>query len=347
MPFCRQRVAVLLAVGFLAATSPSAGVSAAENRPLELVRSIAMPGVKGRIDHMAADVKGHRLFVAALGNNTLEVIDLEQGKRLHSIPGLREPQGVVYLANLGRIAVASGEDGSCRFFNSRTYRPVASIDCKEDADNVRYDERANRLYVGCGKGALAAIDLAKLVQVANIPLAGHPEAFQLESTGSHIFVNVPSARTIDVIDRGKGVVVAHWPMGELQATFPMALDESHHRLLIGCRKPARLAVLDTESGKAITALPCTGDTDDVFYDRRLRRVYVSGGEGAVSVFQQGDSDHYSLLATVPTAPGARTSLFVPAVGRLYLAVPHRGTQLAKIREYKTNEPIVPRKTASP
>jgi WD40 repeat protein len=175
------RRSIQIPVGFLAAILIAAPTRAAERPPLDLVRTIAMPGVEGRIDHLAADLKEHRLFVAALGNNTLEVLDLQQGKRLHTITGLREPQGVAYLPHVGRIAVANGDDGSCRFFDSLTYQPIASIDCKADADNVRYDAHANRLYVGYGKGALAEIDLAKLTRLFDIPLAGHPESFQLES----------------------------------------------------------------------------------------------------------------------------------------------------------------------
>ena len=332
-----MRFFALLAVGLIVTTLAAGQTGAAKEPPLELVRSIPMPGVEGRIDHMAADLKGHRLFVAALGNNTLEVLDLEQGKRLHTITGLREPQGVAYLPRAGRIAVANGDDGSCRFFDSQTYQPIAQIDCKEDADNVRHDERANRIYVGYGKGALAEIDLTKQARLADIRLPGHPESFQLESKGFRIFVNVPRARQVAVADRKKGELIARWPMEEFQANFPMALDEANDRLLVGCRNPARLVVLDTRSGKTVASQPCSGDTDDVFYDARLRRVYVSGGEGSVNIFQQSDADHYSLLATVPTAPGARTSLFVSAVSRLYVAIPHRGKQQAEIREYRTPE----------
>lgn len=194
-----------------------------------------------------------------------------------------------------------------------------------------------RLFVGYGKGALAEIDPAKPARVTDIRLPGHPESFQLEGQGNRIFVNVPDSRQVIVIDRKKGMIAARWPMGEYQANFPMALDETNHRLLVGCRKPARLVVLDTETGRVIPSLPCTGDTDDVFYDIRLRRVYVSGGEGSVSVFQQTAADHYSLLTTIPTAPGARTSLFVPASHRFYVAVPHRNKLEAEIWEYRTPE----------
>lgn len=312
------------------ATTPHAFSGA----PTEPTARIALPEVEGRIDHMAVDMKGQRLFVAALGNNTVEVIDLTARKRVHSIPGLREPQGIACLAASDRIVVASGGDGTCRIFDGRTYRQTATISCGDDADNVRYDAEARRLYVGYGKGGLAVIDPAQGKRVADIPLDGHPESFQMESRGKRIFVNVPTARQIKVVDREKRVVVATWPVDQAEQNFPMALDEAHHRLLVGCRKPARLLVVDTESGKPVASLPCVGDTDDLFCDAKSRRVYVSGGEGAISVFDQTDADHYRPMATMRTAPGARTSLFVPASGCLYLAVPHRGGQKAEIWVYK-------------
>ena len=322
-------------IGLAAVLLMATAARSAERAPLERGRTIPMPGVEGRIDHMAVDGDGHRLFVAALGNNTLEVLDLQLGRRLHTITGLREPQGVAYLPKSQRIVVANGGDGSCRFFESTHYQPAGRIDLKDGADNLRYDQRDQRIYVGFGQGALAGIEPAKLTRVSEIVLPGHPESFQLESRGSRIFVNVPGSRQIAVLDRRQDAVVARWPMEEFQGNFPMALDETHQRLLIGCRKPARLVVLDAQSGKVVASLPCAGDTDDVYYDARLLRVYVSGGEGTVSVIQQSDADHYSLLATVPAAAGARTSLFVPASGRLYVAVPHRGQQLAEIWEYRS------------
>lgn len=306
--------------------------------PAEPSQTIAMPGVEGRIDHLAVDVKGQRLFVAALGNNTVEVIDLAGGKRVHSISGLREPQGIAYISRSNRIVVACGGDGSCRVFDGQTYRQTAVIDCKSDADNVRCDATAGRLYVGCGNGALAVIDLERGSQIASIPLPGHPESFQLEANGKRVFVNVPAARQIAVIDREKQAVVASWPVDKAEANFPMALDETHHRLLVGCRKPARLLAIDTETGKRVAFLSCVADTDDLFYDTKLKQVYLSGGGGSISVIAQMDADRYRSVDTIPTATGARTSLFVPAASSLYLAVPHLGSQEAKIWVYKLGEP---------
>jgi YVTN family beta-propeller protein len=300
---------------------------------LRFVEAIPLLGVEGRIDHMAIDSAGQRLFVAALGNNTVEVVDLAGHKVAESIRGLKEPQGIAFLKDSGLVAVANGDDGSCRFFDSTSYRSAATIDFQADADNLRYDPANKRLYVGFGSGGIGVIDAASQKRVGEIKLAAHPESFQLESKGSRIFVNVPNAGHVAVIDRDKAAVVTTWPVKEAAANFPMALDEDNHRLFIGCRKPARLIVLDTETGKAIKAIPVAGDTDDVFYDAAAKRIYVSGGEGAVTTVAQKDADNYEAVGKVATAPGARTSFFDSQARILYVAVPHRGNQVAEIRVF--------------
>jgi len=302
-----------------------------ETDVLRLIQTIPLPGVKGRMDHLTLDATGQRLWLAALENNSVEVIDLGAGKRIQSIDGPKEPQGVCLV--LSRVVVAGGEDGIVRFFDY-SMKQAASLKGMDDADNVRYDPREKRLYVGYGKGALGVIDAQKSTKLSDIPLDGHPESFQLEQHGRRIFVNVPTAGEIAVIDRTKGAVIAKWPVKDAKANFPMALDETNRRLFIGCRQPARMLVLDTQSGKTVAKLDCCGDVDDLFYDAAHNRVYLCGGEGCISVFEQIDADHYKPIAKVATAPGARTCLFVAETNRLYLAVPHRGGQEAQVRVYQ-------------
>ena len=297
--------------------------------------SVALPGVEGRFDHFAVDVEGKRLFVAALGNNSLEAIDLARNQRAGTVTGLQKPQGIAFIAPAKRIAVASGEDGMCRFYESATLKEVGSVRHLDDADNARYDAAADRVYVGYGDGALAVIEPASARTVATIGLEAHPESFRLEERGDRIFVNLPDAHSsVAVVDRKKAAVVATWRLKDAGANFPMWLDEGNHRLFVGCRKPAKVLVLDTDSGKTVASLDCVGDTDDLFYDAARKRIYVTGGEGAISVIEQVDADHYRPLGRVQTAPGARTSLFVPELSRLYLAVPHRGSQGAEIRIFE-------------
>lgn len=303
-------------------------------KPFTAIQVIPLEGVEGRIDHFGFDPRGNRLFVAALGNDTVEAIDLKAAKVTHHIKSLHAPQGIAFAPDLDRLAVASDKDGTLRLYEGSSFKPVATIDLKDDADNVRYDSATRRFWVGYADGALAAIDATTGRQVADIKLDAHPESFQLENRGRRIFVNVTRAGHIAVIDREKAAVIAQWPIPGVQGNYPMALDESDHRLFVGCRNPAKLLVLDTESGKTVASLDCVGDTDDLFYDADAKRIYVSGGAGFISVFGQITPDRYRLIANVQTAPGARTAYFVAATRHLYVAVPHRGAQRAEIRVYE-------------
>jgi DNA-binding beta-propeller fold protein YncE len=241
---------------------------------------------------------------------------------------------VLYVPEFNELFVANAKDGVCRIFDGQSLRLVGTVDFSDDADNIRYDRAAKLVYVGYGNGALGIIDARNGKRLGEIGLAGHPESFQLETSGTRIFVNVPAAGHIAVIDREKRSVVSKWPLAGAEANFPMTLDETHHRLFVTCRMPPQVIVFDTASGKVVARLPVVGDADDMFYDSSRGRIYVTGGEGFISIIEQRDPDHYSLIAKIPTASGARTSLFVPELGRLYLAVPHRGRQGAEIRVYQ-------------
>jgi DNA-binding beta-propeller fold protein YncE len=308
-------------------------VYAGNKEVLQFVGTIPMEGVEGRIDHMAARPDGRRLFVAALGSDMVEEMDTERRKVIGTIRGIKEPQGIYYIAKSKRLAVASGGDGNVRIYDQDA-KLVGTVDSLEDADNVRYDSASNLLYVGYGQGALAIIDPDKAVKLAEIPLDGHPESFQLEPNGDHIFVNVPTAGEIEVADRQKRSVLARWRLTTTAANFPMALDEANQRLFVGCRKPARILVLNVASGEVVANLRACGDTDDLFYDSVNRKIYLSGGAGCVSVFDQADSNTYERLRIIATPSGARTSLFVTTSRTLYVAVPHRGSKNAEILIFK-------------
>jgi len=303
-------------------------------QPLALVQTIELSRVEGRIDHLAYDAAGQRLFVAALGNNTVEVLDLKKGSHLKSLTGFREPQGLAFLPDLNAIAVANGQGKGVQVVNGTDYRMGTIVSLGDDADNVRYDAAAKRTYTGYGGGALAAFNPSDGKVLGQVKLAGHPESFQLERSGSRLYVNVPTAGHIAVVDRTSMTIIARWPVTGARANYPMALDEANHRLFVGCRRPAKVLVYDTSGGKETGSFEIVGDTDDLFYDAEHQRVYVSGGEGFIDVVQAKAGAPFSRLARIPTAGGARTSLFVPELGRLFLAVPHRGTQPAEIRIYE-------------
>jgi DNA-binding beta-propeller fold protein YncE len=300
--------------------------------PLRLEKEIPLPGVEGRIDHFSADEAGQRLFVAALGNGSVEIVDLRKGERSAEIKGLEEPQGLYYDSKIGRLAVATGGDGKLRSYDGKSLALLETLDLGKDADNVRYDQQAGDVWVGYGDG-IAIIDSAGQ-KVGSIPLGSHPESFQFEEKGDQVYVNVPKQLGVALVDRKQRRVLAKWGLGTSFANYPMALDTANQRLFVGCRLPARLVILDTTSGRTVNTLPTIGDTDDVFYDTTRRLVYVIGGEGALEILRQRDPDHYERSARISTAPGARTGFFLQNSSRLYVAVPHRGAQSARVLVYE-------------
>jgi|SRR5690242_2101928 len=306
---------------------------AQESSALRMVQTIALPNVEGRIDHMAVDVKGQRLFIAALGNNSVEILDLNAGKHFKSIAGLHEPQGVSFIPEFNKLLIANAKTGACDILDGSSFERIKSVKFPDDADNIRYDSNEQRVYVGYGNGGLGIIDAKNGNHVGDIRLDAHPESFQLEKSGPRIFVNLPDAKKIAVVNRETRTIITTWSTVRAMANFPMALDEIHHRLFVGFRKPAKLTVFDTESGKILANLDTVGDADDIFYDSSRQRIYIAGGDGFLSIFQQLDPDHYEPVTKIPTVAGARTALFVPELNRLYLAVPHRGSQRAEVRVY--------------
>src|SRR6516162_11373090 len=315
-----------------------------EPQVLSVHSRIPLTNVKGRIDHFSVDVKGQRLFVAAVANHTLEVIDLQSGKRVHTITDPAEPQGVFYDASTNRLYVACALDGTTRIYDGTGFRLLTTVKFPDDADNVRYDARSKSIIVGYagakalrnrqeGTGGLGFID-SDGKKTFEIIVDAHPESFQLERTGTRLFVNVPDKQEIEVIDVPGRKVVARWPVTSAKDNFPMALDEAHHRLFVGTRTPPRLLVFDTESGKEIASGEIAGNSDDLFYDSARDRVYVLTSQGALDIFQLRDPYHYDHVARLPTPPQMQTGLFVPEWGKLYGAAPSQGDQPAEIQVYK-------------
>src|SRR5439155_5262691 len=277
----------------------------AEGPPLELIQTIDLKGPAGRLDHLALDAKHGRLFVANMANSSLDVVDLKAGKLLKQIPGQKGIQGIAYASDLDRIFVGNGEGNACNVFDGENYKLLKSIPL-DDADNVRYQPSTRRIYVAHAEKSLSVIDAKTFETLAEIKVLGQPESFLLESKRSRLYLNVPSAREVTVIDTQKKKAIADYKLTLAEKNYPMALDEANHRLFIGCRSKPMIVVLDTETGKEVTSVPIPGDIDDVFYDAKRKRIYASCGEGFLAVIQQTDADHYELLAQIATVTGART-----------------------------------------
>jgi DNA-binding beta-propeller fold protein YncE len=301
-------------------------------QPLTLERKIPLGDVSGRIDHFAYDPANRRLFVAELGNDSVGIVDLKDGK-VRRLTGLREPQGLAWHAASRTLYVANAGDGSVRLYQGLDFTPAGTIALGDDADNVRVDARRDRIVVGYGSGGLAVIDPVSQRKVADVALKGHPESFQFDEDGQRVFVNVPDVRQVAVVDVGQGRQVASLDLGGARSNFPMAVDAIWHRVLVVTRSPARLIAFSTRDGQRVATVDTCGDADDVFVDGRRRRVYVACGDGLVEVFgMRGDG--YESIGRIPTVSGARTALFVADADRLYVAVRARFREPAAIWAFR-------------
>jgi YVTN family beta-propeller protein len=290
----------------------------AETALLQLEAKLPLGDVRGRIDHMAVDLKRQRLFVAELGNDSVGIVDLANRKVIGRIPGLKEPQGVGYEPSTDMLYVANAGDGSVRLFEGTNYKAAGRIELGSDADNIRIDTASQRVFIGYGSGALAVIDPATRSKVGDIPVKAHPEAFQIDPDSGQIFVNVPDVHGIAIVDRSSQQQIGKWPTPDRGANFPMALNPARREVLVIFRAPAELGVFSVTAGKLVASTEACGDADDLFVDAKRGRVYVSCGAGFLDVFEpKGES--YRRVARMPTISGARTSLFVPELDRLLLA----------------------------
>jgi DNA-binding beta-propeller fold protein YncE len=324
-----------LAVWLLAFWVGLSGCSAQEpygTNQLSLSRTIPLLGVKGRIDHLDVNLKDRIVYVAALGNNTLEVVDLTSGKIIHHIKDLDQPQGIGYIPQSQELIVANGGSGDCYFYNARTFEKVATIHLGSDADDVRYDSATEKIYVGYGNGGVAVIDAVSHRQVGDIKLPAHPESFQFDKSLQRLFVNLPDAHIVGVVDLTQSLLVGKWE-NSASANFPMAIDRADHRVFVGYRHPARLVVFDGRTGKELASFPMTGDADDLYYDEGSKKVYSSGGQGSISIFQEQDKGIYRQTANIPTRSGARTSLLVPSLEILTIGARAVGGQPACLLVY--------------
>ena len=328
-----SKIILLAAILFFFASGCKAQ---SQTNSLQLIEAIPLQNVSGRIDHLSFDAKNNFVFVAALGNNTVEVVDLKNKKVIHSIKDLHEPQGVAFIPENNSLVVANGDNGECDVFNATDFQKTNSIQLGDDADNVRYDATGKKIYVGYGNGGIAIIDAATFKLIGEIKLPGHPESFQINKQEKKMYVNVPDEKQIAVIDLTQNKIIAQWKNITANANFPMALDEANHRLFIGCRHPSKLLVLDTESGNIISSIDIDGDTDDVFYNPSAKEIYVSCGSGYVDVINQIDANHYTANGTMKTNSGARTSLFISQLHQLIIAAPARTGGSAQLMIYRTN-----------
>ncbi len=327
-------------LGAAVLASLSAQAYAQDHAPLRLVQTIPMPSVKGRIDHMDVDAKGKRLFVAGLENGSVEVIDLQAGKWLKSIPGFKKPQGIAYVPSLNKVFVASGDDGMVRVFRGDTLDLLDAIKLDLGPNRVAYDPDSQVLYVGYGGkdagkdyGEVGIIDAKTDKHVGDVKIEAHPSELLLDKPGKNLFVFMSGVSKIQVVDTKKREVISTWPVSS-KRNGDGALDEKTNRLFIGTRTPPEMIAMDSGAGKEVANLPTVEGMDGVYFDPRLKRIYISGGRdydvGYVFAYQQKDADHYEAIGKLPTKSGAGTSFWSPELNRYYVAAPAHDNEEASI-----------------
>jgi hypothetical protein len=301
---------------------------------LTLSQTIVLPAMQGGFNHMSVDAARQRLFAAAPTNGTLEVVDLRTGQPLRSIPG-DKPAAARYAPEFDQLYVSRGQH--VVLYSGDSLDAVTTIDLGSNMDELQYDARTHRLYAGCmspGHTGIAVIAIPEGKLLGVIALPGKPQGIAVEQHGTRLFANMPTLRQVAVADTERRTLLSAWPLSGAEGNTPIALDEIHHRLFIGGRKPAQLLVFDTANGRLITRLDTDHDADDLFYDAVRRRIYISCGEGFLDVLQQRDADRYVMRDRLPTLAGARTSTFSPALNRFILGIPRRPEHPAELRIYE-------------
>jgi hypothetical protein len=304
---------------------------------LTLEKVIEMPGVKGRIDHLAVNLRTNTIYVAALGNNSVEVVNLNKGSVIHSIKGFDEPQGVAYIPETDELVVANGGDGNCDFYNASTYDKRATINLGADADNIRYDPINKMIYVGYGNGSIAVINIIDHKRISDIKLPAHPESFQINQKHNHLVVNLPDDNSIAIIDLKSFRVISTWTINNMKSNFPMTLDTASNSVFIGFRRPAVLVCYNALTGQEKGRNELVGDVDDVFYYPAKQEVFATGGSGSINIFKKENDSICKKIANIPTREGARTSLLVPSLQTLILAERNSGGKPAALAVYKIND----------
>jgi DNA-binding beta-propeller fold protein YncE len=334
---------IWLIAGFLVASNGIAFSQESGKQPLRLVQTIPLPNVKGRLDHMDVDVKGKRLFIAGLENGTFEVVDLQAGKWVRSIPGFKKAQGALFVPELNKLFLASGNDGMLRVFRGDTLELLDAIHLEPGPNRVVYEPKSKLVYVGYGGkdagedyGEIGIIDARQDKHVGDIKVVAHPSELLLDKEGKTLFVFVSIASKLQVIDTNKREVLSTWAVSS-EHPGDAAFDESTSRLFIGTHTPPEMIAMDSKSGKEVAHLPTPEGMDGVYFDAVRKRVYVSGGRdlpvGFAFVYQQRDADHYETIGKIPTRGGAGTSFWSPDLNRYYVAAPANDKEEAAVLVY--------------
>jgi len=336
-------IAILCLIEVSAAVSVHSVAQGQTNAPLKLNKTFPLRSVVGRFDHFAFDESGSRLFIAATGNHTVEVLDIHNGVVTESITGLGKPHGLAWIADQGKLFVADGTLAALKVYSGSPLKLTATLPLSDDADDMVYDSATKLLYVGHGGGSptipgrIAVVNTTDNTLVASLPASAHPEALDIDPVGRRIFANIADSSEIVVIDAATHTIINTWKIARGKDNVPVAYDAEDQALLLGCRTPAKAVSVDTTTGKEVSDLPSATGADDIFYEASTHRAYLVSGSGNVDVYQVAADKSIKSLGTVKTSLGAKTGLLVPLLHVLFVGVPAAGSEPAQIRQYATGQ----------
>ncbi len=319
MTFFRQ--SLLSAAGVCALVA-----GAATAAPLTLSGTTDVPGYTGDFDHFAIDRAHGRLILAGEEHHELDLFKLSTGAIEARIMGYGAPHSPLVLAGRGEVLVVDGEKPS-PVLDLATLKAKRSYALPAGADSIGWDAPAGHVWIVTGGKDVPQAD-SNLIEVD--PVTGktlktihfdadHVEAMAVEQHGPRLFINVTDKNYLAVVNKITGKVETTWPIKEAQQNAPLAMDEATHRLFVVTRKPGMLLVLNADTGATVASFKAPERTDQVTWDPANRRVYVTGGEGYISVVEQDDANHYREAARVKSLPGAKTAILDPVRHRLWVA----------------------------
>jgi hypothetical protein len=319
-------------------TQPTSLGTAGSNAALTLVGRIPVPQMTGTWDHLTLDAATDRLFASAQEDNQVRVFDLRARTPLYTMSsGFSRPQGLYYVAGDDTLAVTNGKDGTLRVFNGKTYEPIKIVPLSLGADMMGMDPTTRYLYVdhggtdsNRGPGGLAIINTSDWSNAGEISTQLRPAALAMEKNGNRLYLLIPGLTQVAVIDRSTNAIYARFQLQMPAQPIALALDERRHRLFVDMRRPSSFNILDSNTGKPIATLDTIDGVESMYYDAKLRRIYMTALDGYVQVIQQIDADHYKTIARFFTGHHAGTSQWVPNMNLLCVAVPPVDGQAAEI-----------------
>jgi DNA-binding beta-propeller fold protein YncE len=294
-------------------------------------------GGEGRWDYIVPDPPRHRLFIAR--ENRVMVVNERNGKLVGAVLGIDGAHGVALVPRAGRGFATSGNDGSIVMFDLKNLKPLGRIPAAEDADAIIYDPASDRVFSFNGDAHSATVvDPGAGKLVTNIPLGGKPESGVSTEDGK-VYVNITDTNEVVEIDTSALQVTRRWSTAPCEHPVAMAVDLQHHRLFSGCRSGV-MAVSDYREGTVVATVPIGRGADGAAFDPATGNVFVSNGDGTLTVIHQDSPDEYRVVQNLKTMPGARTMGLDPTSHQLFLVSSRFGPVPAATPENPHPRPVM-------